>query len=157
MTAGKYAAAADLPPKAAGPKQFGTEMWLKLTNLPDAWTGKLLQANVYAWDATAGAWEAEPVATSDRLVGGKGGVWQHTLTLLAEPGSDRAGAWGRNKPSLPPGKYLVKVYVDSEGRAEKDWKAPLGPNEYAGQAEFSARWVPGYGAMTAVDARTIRR
>ena len=37
--------------------------------------------------------EAGPIATSDRGVAGKGRLWQHTLTLLAAPGSDRAKAW----------------------------------------------------------------
>ena len=90
-------------------------MWLKLENTPDAWGDKLLQVDVYAWDAKANAWEKEPVATSDRVVWGKGKLWQHTVTLLAAPGSDRAKAWAKGKPSLPAGKYLVKVYVDSAG------------------------------------------
>ena len=51
MKTGKYATAADLPPTENGPKQFGTEMWLKIDKTPDAWGDKLLQANVFAWDA----------------------------------------------------------------------------------------------------------
>src|SRR5207249_1779583 len=97
----------------------------------------------------------EPIATSDRMCGDKG--WQHTVTLLAAPGSERAKAWEKGKPALPAGKYLVKVYVDSAGKAKKDWKAALGPDEYAGQAEFQARWVEGYGTMTVVDASKVKR
>jgi hypothetical protein len=154
---GKYAAAADLPAKKAEPKQFGTEAWLKLDKTPAAWADKLLQADVHAWDAKAGAWEAEPVATSDRIVFGKGKVWQHTLTLLAAPGSDRAKAWAAGKPSLPAGKYLVKVYVGSAEKAKQDWKVALGPDEYAGKVEFQARWAEGYGAMTVVDAGKVTK
>ena len=157
MKAGKYATAADLPPAPAGPKRFGTELWLKLTDTSDAWGDKLLQADVYAWDATAGRWEADPVATSDRVVWGKGRLWQHTLTLLAAPGSDRAKAWAAGKPALPPGRYLVRVYVDASGKAAKDWTAVLGPDEYVGQVEVDARWREGYGAMTAADARKLRK
>ena len=94
----------------------------------------LLQTDIYAWDAKANAWEKEPIATTDRMVFGKGKVWQHTLTLLAEPGSARAKAWER-KALLPQGKYLVKVYVDAEGKAKQDWKAKLGESEYVGQVE----------------------
>ena len=155
MRAGKYAKAADLPPKELGPKRFGSEAWLRLNNTPRAWNGKLLQADVYAWDTKAGAWEKEPVATSDRMCGDKG--WQHTITLLAPAGSDRARAWEKGKPSLPAGKYLVKVYVDSAGKAKADWRAPLGADEYAGEVEIQARWAEGYGAMTVADAGTVRR
>ena len=84
-------------------------------------------------------------------------MWQHTVTLLAAAGSDRAKAWEKGKPSLPPGKYLVKVYVDSGEKLKKDWKAKLGADEYVGQAEFQAQWREGYGAMTVVDAGRVKR
>ena len=84
-------------------------------------------------------------------------VGESTMTLLAAPGSERAKAWAGGKATLPPGKYLVKVYVDSGGKAKKDWKAPLGPDEYVGQAEFQSRWPEGYGAMTVVDAGKVKR
>lgn len=151
----KYAKAADLPPKETGPKHFGTEAWLKLEKTPDAWKGKLLQADVYGWDAKANAWEKEPVATSDRVSGDK--LWQHTVTLLAAPASDRAKAWAKGKPALAAGKYLVKVYVDAADKAKADWKAPLGAGEYVGQTEFQGRWAEGYGSMTGVDASKLKK
>ncbi len=155
MKKGKYAKAGDLPTADTGPKQFGTEAWFRLNNTPAAWNGKLLQVDVYAWDAKVGGWEKEPVATSDRMSGGGG--WQHTVTLLAAAGSDRAKAWEKGKPALPQGKYLVKVYVDSAEKAKKDWKAPLGADEFVGQAEFQGQWREGYGAMTVVDAGKIKK
>ena len=155
MKKGKYAKAGDLPPAETGPRQFGTEAWFRLNNTPAAWNGKLLQVDLYAWDAKAGAWETEPVATSDRVSGGGG--WQHTVTLYATAGSDRARAWAKGKPALPAGKYLVKVYVDSGEKAKKDWTAPLGAAEFVGQAEFQGRWREGYGAMAVVDAGTIKK
>jgi hypothetical protein len=152
---GKYAGAADLPPKEAGPLRFGTDLWLKLADTPPAWGDKLLQADVYAWDQQAGAWEKELVATSDRVVWGQGKLWQHNLTLLAAPGSERAKAWASGKPSLPQGRYLVKVYVDADGRLAKDWRARLGPEQFAGQVEVQARWREGYNAMTVADAKRV--
>jgi len=156
MKAGKYSTPSDLPPKESGARQFGTEMWLKIEKTPDAWGDKLLQADVYAWDARARAWEQDPIATSDRMVWGKGKLWQHTLTLLAAPGSERAKLWSKGKPTLPPGKYLLKVYVDSTEKAKKDWKLALGPDELAGKAEFQTRWPEGYGAMTVVDGSRVK-
>ena len=154
---GKYKAAADLPPPDKGPLRFGSEAWFKLTDLPPAWGEKLLQVDVYAWDAAANGWEAAPVATSDRMSSGKAKLWQHTLTLLASPGSPRAKAWAAGKATLPAGKYLVKVYVDQAGRAAADWRAALGEAEYVGAVEVQSRWAEGYGAMTAADARRVRR
>lgn len=153
---GKYATAKDLP-KAEDVERFGTDLWLKLENTPPAWGDKFLQVRVFAWDEKAKGWEAEPVAVSDRVVWGKGKLWQHTLTLLAAKGSDRAKGWRKDSPTLPDGKYLVKVFVDADGKLAKDWKATLGESDYAGQAEFKAKWKEGYGTMTAVDAAGVKK
>ncbi len=154
---GKYATAKDLPPAEAGPERFGTDLWLKLTSCPPAWGDKLLQVRVFAWDAKANRWEDAPVAVSDRVVSGKAKLWQHTLTLLAAKGSDRAKTWRAGKPVLPAGKYLARVYLDGDGRLAKDWKAELGDADSVGQVEFRAGWREGYGAMTAVPAGDVRK
>ena len=154
---GKYTKATDLPAPEPGPKQFGTDVWLKLEKTPDAWGDKLLTVQVFAWDTTASAWEKEPIATSDRVVWGKGKLWQHTLSLLAPAGSARARAWEKDKPALPAGKYLVKVFVTSNDKAKTDWKAKPGADEFVGEIEFQARWREGYGAMTVVDASRTKR
>jgi len=87
----------------------------------------------------------------------KGKLWQHTVTLLAEPGSARAKAWSAGKPALPPGKYLLKVYVDADDRLAKDWTAILGEADYVGQVEIRGPWKEGYGQMTVADAGKVKR
>lgn len=154
---GKYAAAADLPPADDAVERFGTDVWLKLTDCPPAWGGKFLQARVFAWDAKRQAWDDAPVAVSDRVVFGKGKLWQHNLTLLAAKDSDRAKRWRAGKPTLPEGKYLLRVYVDDGGKLTKDWTAALGDADFAGRVEFAAKWRAGYGAMTAVDGGKVRK
>jgi hypothetical protein len=151
----KYAKAEDLPKKEPGAR-FGTDIWFKLTDTPDAWGDKLLQVSVYAWDAKAKKWEDEPIAISDRKVWGKGKLWQHNLVLLAPEGSERDKAWRKGTASLPAGKYLARVHVDAKARLEGDWKSALGKDEYVGRAEFEARWREGYGAMSALDARKVK-
>jgi hypothetical protein len=153
----KYATAADLPKTDDGTERFGTDAWLKLANTPPEWADRLLQADVYAWDADKKAWEPEPVASSDRVVWGKGKLWQHNLTLRAAKGSDRAKAWASGKPALPKGKYLVKVLADVKGRLDGDPKAVLGPDDYVGQVEIESAWPEGYGKMTEVDAAKVRK
>ncbi len=152
----KYTKAEELPKPATDRLQFGSEIWLKLSETPPEWADKLLAVRVYAWDATKRAWEDEPIAFSDRGVWGGGRLWQHTLTLTAAKDSRRAAAWKTGKPTLPPGKYLVKVDVDFTGKLSRDWKARMGPDDFAGQAEFEARWADGYGRMTVVEARRVK-
>jgi hypothetical protein len=153
----RYKTAADLPGREPV-EAFGTEAWLKIANTPPAWADKVLTVYVYAWDPAKNAWEAEPIATTDRRVWGGGKLWQHTLTLLAPKGSARAKAWrAAAAPALPRGKYLVKVSVDATGRTEKDWAAELGPADLVGEAEVTSAWPTGYGKMTVIDAAQVRK
>jgi hypothetical protein len=154
---GKYVKAADLPAADTGPLRFGSEVWFKLSDTPAEWGDKLLQVMIYAWDAEKKAWEAKPIATSDRAVAAKPRLWQHTLTLLATKGSKRAETWKSGKPALPPGRYLVRVHVDAAGRLSRDWQVTLGEGDFVGQAEVESRWPEGYGSMTVLDARRLRR
>ena len=151
-----YADAASLP-KEDGIQRFGSQTWLKLDKTPPAWAGKLLQADVFAWDAKARKWEAEPVATADREVWGKGRLWQSNLTFLAPKGSARAKAWAKGAPALPGGRYLVRVRVDGTGRLAKDWSARLGEADEAGAAEVESSWPVGFGSMTVLDAAKVRK
>jgi hypothetical protein len=155
ITGDGYKAAAELPARPAM-ATFGTEQWLKIANTQPAWGDKLLQVNVYAWDAKAGAWEKEPVATTDRKVWGGGKLFQHTLTLLAPKDSARAKKWQAGKPALERGKYLVKVYVDARGALAKDWRATLGDEDYVGQIEVTSDWREGYGAMTVIEGARVK-
>lgn len=152
-----YARAADLPKEPGNLAQFGSDIWLKLPDTPPEWGDKLLQVTVYAWDEQEKAWQDEPIATSDRGVWGKGRLWQHNLTLMAARGSKRAEAWKRGEAALPPGRYLVKVYVDRVDRLGKDWRATLGAKELVGQAEITSRWRAGYGNMTVLDSSRLRQ
>lgn len=156
IKSGKYTKAADLPKPSEGPLQFGTEAWLKLTDTPPAWADKLVQVDIFAWDVAKRAWEAKPIATSDRKVWGKGKIWQHTITLIAEPGSTRAKSFA-TKAALPPGRYLLKVYVDAEGKLANDWQAKLGEADYAGQVEIRGNWKEGYGQMTVADGGKVKK
>jgi hypothetical protein len=156
IKAGKYKAAADLPKPASTRLAFGTDAWLKLSDTPDAWGDKLAQVDIYAWDQKAGTWEKEPIASTDRKVWGKGKLWQHTLTLYADPGTDRAKSFAR-KAAPPSGKYLLKVYVDVDDLLSKDWKAKLGEADYVGQVEIRGEWKEGYNQMTAADARRVKK
>lgn len=151
-----YRNAAALPDTRGEPVRFGTDIWVKLSDTPPEWGDRLVQVNVHAWDAAKEGWEEKPVATTDRLVWGKGKLWQHNLTLLAERGSDREKKWKKETASLPPGRYLLRVYVDRTGKLGEDWKASLGEKDYAGAVEVRSNWPTGYGRMTATNASRVR-
>jgi len=156
IKSGGYPTPASLP-KPNTTATFGSEIWIKLTNTPPAWGDHLLQVNVYAWDEKKGAFDSEPIASTDRKVSGKGAVFQHTLTMQAAVDSERAQNWKKAKAALPRGKYLVKVYVDSKNMLAKDWQTILGDADYVGKAEITADWREGYGAMTVIDAKKIAK
>jgi len=155
IKADKYATAADLP---VAPKiqAFGTQVWLKIINTPLEWADKLLTVKVFAWDAKAQKWEAEPLATSDRKVSGSGKLWQHTLTLMTATNSDRAKAW-KTAPTLAEGKYKIQVFVDKDDKQAKDWIVEPGVDDDAGHAELESKWTTGYGKMTVLDAALVKK
>lgn len=149
----KYAKADELP-KAGTVLKFGTDTWIKLSDCPPAWQGKLVQVQLFA--KTGDDWSKTPIAISDRPVAAKSTIWQHNLTLLADKGSENAKAWQAGKPKLAAGEYLVRVWVDGDERLKKDWTATLDSKALVGQAAFEAKWRDGYGGMTTVNASLIR-
>lgn len=152
----EYAKTSDLPKSDKRRlKEFASELWFKLADPPQAWDEKLLQVTIYRWDDRAKKWEDAPIAVSDRQASAKFKTWQHTLTLLAASGSDRAKEWQRGNAQLPNGKYLVKAHVDRSDHLLTDWQATMRDEDFVGQAEFEANWRPGYGAMTVVDAAKL--
>jgi hypothetical protein len=153
----RYASAAELPSNEGHPRVFGTDIWFNLNNTPAEWGDRLLQVTLFAWDTARNAWEEEPIATTDRMVWGKGRLWQHNLFLLARPGSDRMKSWSESKPSLAAGRYLFKVHVDRSDKLRSDWQHVLGSDDFAGQAVVESTWPEGYGKMTKVNAGTVQR
>ena len=143
--AGRYSSEEQLPRPSDEVSEV-SETWLKLTDVPEAFDQKLLQVDLYRREG--GGWSKDRWATSDRAVYGKGRLWQHSLSLTAPRDSDRAKEI-RERRSLPPGRYLVKVYVDRAGKLARDFREELGPDEFVGEIEVESDWPEGYGAMTA--------
>jgi hypothetical protein len=124
-----------------------TDIWLKLTDVPASLDKLLLRADVHRWDDAIGGWSPDRWAVGDRAVAGERQLWQQHLSLTAPRGSSRAGELGRQN-RLPPGRYLLRVYVDRQRRAEKEYPFELGEAEFVGQVEIRADWRTGYGSMT---------
>jgi mono/diheme cytochrome c family protein len=145
MVQGKYTEADQLPAQS-DEESVVTDIWFKIEGVPAKYDKMLLQADLYR--QTDSGWSEFRVATSDRPAFGKGNLWQHSLSLTALRGSK----WSEEIRSerLPPGRYLVKLYIDQAGKLRKDFAAELGDNEFVGQVEFESQWPVGYGRMTVV-------
>lgn len=140
---GKYSQAKQLPPPDSEVSVV-TDIWLKLEGVPAKFDKQLLQVDLYR--ATGAGWSPFRVATSDRPIFGPKNLWQHSLSLTAP----RDSKWAqeiKNK-RLPPGRYLLKLYIDQRGKLAKDYTAELDDEDFVGQVEIESRWRPGYGAMT---------
>lgn len=142
---GKYKSADELP-KPNDEVAMVSEIWLKVSNIPANYDQMLLQVDVYPWQD--GKWSPQRVATSDRPIFGKGGLWQHNLSLIAK--RDSAGAKQIAEGKLPPGRYKAKLLLDQTGKLGKDFKSNLTDADLVGEIEFESRWPEGYGSMTVV-------
>ena len=123
-----------------------TEIWLKVEGIPAKFDRMLMQVDVY--QKTNTGWSENRVATSDRPIFGGGNLWQHSLSLTANRDSDWAEQLSAQR--LPPGKYLVKLFIDQAEKLQKDFTAKLSDEDCIGQIEVESHWPAGYGNMTKV-------
>jgi hypothetical protein len=103
----KYAKPKQLP-EPSHEVSIVTDIWFKIEGVSANFDKLLLQVNLYR--QTASGWSEHRVASSDRPVFGGGNLWQHSLSLTAQRETD----WAKQivAGTLPPGKYLAKLYID---------------------------------------------
>jgi len=142
---GKYKSSSELP-KASDEVSVVSAIWLKVQGVPAKFDKMLLQADLFRM--TDDGWSKFRVATSDRPVFGPKNLWQHSLSLTAPRGTKWADEIHRKR--LPPGRYLIKLYVDQQGKLKKDDTAKLGDEDFVGQVQVNTRWPAGYQRMTVV-------
>ena len=142
--AGKYQIADQLP-KPSEEVSRVSEIWLKITGVPEKFDKKLMQVDIYRWEASR--WSPSRWATTDRPVFGPKQLWQHSLNITALRGTPRATEITA-KPQLPAGKYLLKMYVDFNGDLQKNPQAQMDEKNFVGQMEIDSSWPAGYGKMT---------
>lgn len=148
ITRGTYRSAAELPP-ASAERFISTEFWLKLDRTPPSWGDKLLGVDLYAVDASGKA-VGPRVATSDRVVFGKGRLWQHNLDAIVPAKASGAVT------DLARGRFRARIYVDKTGEVVKDWKKELRtPANVAGEVDVPAGWSPGYGPMKIINVERL--
>ena len=134
----------DQLPKPGAEVSSVTDIWLKVTGIPAKYDKMLLQADLYR--STENGWSEFRVATSDRAVFGAQNLWQHSLGLVGPRGSQWANELKSER--LPPGRYLLKLYIDQSGKLQNDFTVELGDEDFVGQVEIESGWPSGYGQMT---------
>jgi hypothetical protein len=145
VVAGRYENSQEIP-EPSEEVSVVTGIWLKIEGVPAKYDKMLLQVDLYR--QMDFGWTKFRAATSDRPVFGKGKLWQHSLSLTAPRESKWAEQIGSEQ--LPPGRYLVKLYIDQDGKLQRDFTALLDEEDFVGEVEVESRWSAGYGRMTVV-------
>jgi hypothetical protein len=152
---GEYRTAKELPPPLAEVGR-ATDVWFKLTDVPEAFDQQFLRVDLYRADASqSSGWSKDRWATGDRAAFGKGKLWQQHLTVTAPRDSARAKEVTA-KPTLPAGKYRVVVSVDREGRLAKNPQETMTERDRVATFEVESKWPTGYGAMTVAKLPAVR-
>ena len=150
VVSGEYKSAAQLP----ADNWYPTQLVVRLKNTPVAWrVGEVTQLFLFRWDEPNNAWSEDALAftqgtvTPRRMVNG-------ALFLIGDEHTNNDQQ--SQDVRLPPGRYLVKVYFDGEGKIARDPTLLLSPSDYQGELEISsARWRPGFRFAQVVDGEGL--
>ncbi|MBD3676420.1 MAG: hypothetical protein HUJ26_23155 [Planctomycetaceae bacterium] len=135
---------AEMLPEQSNEVSQVSEIWFKVTGVPEKYHQKLLKVDIYR------AGNDRRVATADRQIFGPKQLWQNHLSLTAPRDSKRAQEI-RRIAKLPPGEYVARISIDKTDRLERNPDADWTEDDYIGQVPFRTDWPPGYGRMTVIE------
>ncbi len=147
----EYASVKDLPLD----NWHASKHVVMVQQVPESW--KLedrVQIFVHGWDGATESWTKAPLAftqgtvTPARNVGG-------ALFLFALPGQSEQ-ALDPEDARLPPGKYLLRAYVDRHERLANDPTAFLGSDDFVGESAVEGRWGTGFPQAKKVAGKTFQ-
>jgi hypothetical protein len=141
VTSGQYTSVDELPADNWRP----TQRVLRMRDVPEAWEiGKPVQLFVHQRNDAGDDWIQQPVAftqgtiTPRRIVNGP-------LILLTKTDQPKPGQAVKHETPLPPGDYLVKVFLDDDKKLAADPTVLLDESDYQGQIIVpNARWQIGF-------------
>lgn len=153
VVSGNYKSVDELP----ADNWHGSKLVLKMIEAPTDWqVGTPVQLFVHRWDDRSKSWSDQAVAFTQGTVTPRHMVNGTLLLLASDKPSDKTKP-NTEHPTLPRGRYQVRVYVDSEGLLESDPMLLLGREQFAGQAEIkSARWREGFRQAESVSGTTLK-
>ena len=137
---------------------YGTKLVIKLVDTPESWTTRIpVQMFVHSWNAEQSGWNARATAFTQGIVTPRHMV-AGSLFLLANPDPALRADWDPENATLPRGRYLVKVYVDSQSKLSDHPTLFLGQQDFYGQTEIQrARWRTGFRQAESVSATELQR
>lgn len=149
----RYASVDDLPADNWYPSQNVLMLQSVPAELPEL---ARVQLVVYAWDKDHRAWHDEPIAFTQNSVTPKK-VVVGSLFIIRSESSEKRIHWDAESPSLPPGKYLIKAFVDSKHRLTSDPTVMLGEEDCFGQIEVDGRWETGFPKARKIAGDALKR
>ena len=134
-----------------------TRRFVRLDNTPKDWP-KLTRVQIFVHAPSTeegtepGRFTRDPVAFTQGLVTPRRRV-VGPLFELDSAGDDGRGPASERK--LEPGRYLVKVYVDSRGKLDDDPTAMLDAEDFHGETVIEAHWRELFRAAEVVSAESL--
>ncbi len=137
---GEYTSVEDLPQD----NWYPSKHVVFLKEAPDSWAQLArVQVFVHPWNASANDWEEEPIAFTQGSVTPRKAV-AGTLFLLRSPNYENTLDWSSDDPTLKPGKYLLKTYIDTGNKIATNPTIMLDQSDFAGSIEIQAHWNKGF-------------
>lgn len=153
VVGGEYASVADLPADNWHPSKH----MVMLRGVPESWPKMTpVQMFVHEWDAGKKNWKEDPIAFTQGLVAPKMNVFG-ALFLLRSEETEKSVEWTPEDPTLKPGKYLIKTYLDFRNQLAENPVAFLGKDSFAGQLEVQAHWGKGFPESEKLSAAELKK
>lgn len=119
---------------------YFTKHMMLMREAPADWPEKArVQYFIHGWDAGAKAWADEPIAFTQNTMNPRRAVFG-TLFLIRSDQTEKKVQWESDDPTLAPGRYLIKAYVDRKKVLADNPAAILGEDSFYGQGVLDARW-----------------
>ena len=146
----EYQTAEDLPRD----NWYPSKHVLRIKDVPETWQAlSRVQLFVHPRDPHTNQWSSEPIAFTQSLVTPRRFVNGSLFLLKPDQGHD---GWQREGVTLEPGRYQIKIYLDSTEKLAKQPTLFLNEeDDFRGAIEVDARWAEGFKDAEVVSAESL--
>lgn len=149
VVGGEYQEVKDLPADNWRP----TQKVLRLTDVPLDWGDQTaVQLFVHAATDQPGTWSKTPVAFTQNLITPRRMV-MGPLSLINFDTTDSIAT----AAPLRPGKYLIRIYIDSEHKLDDAPSLLLGGDDFVGETTVEADWKVGFKQAEVISATNLTK
>ena len=119
---------------------YFTSQMMLMREAPKDWPDQAkVQFFIHGWNREQKTWFEEPIAFTQGTMNPRRAVFG-TLFLLRSEQTETKVHWDSDDPTLAPGEYLIKAYVDKGKLLAENPTAILGEDSFYGQGVLKARW-----------------